>query len=98
MPTRQTRGVRSPEKHLEHTVSISSCEDIIVNVLNHRDRFLSALQRTHFHESDFSTTPPRDVAKKHRPIPRRIYLIGFLIYTGAIAAAVGAATWAVLVL
>ena len=69
-----------------------------MSVLDHRHRFLGALQRTHFHESEFSTTPPRDVAKKHRPIPHRMYLIGYLIYTGAIAAAVGAATWAVLVL
>ena len=69
-----------------------------MSVLDHRDRFLSALQRTHFHESDFRTTPPRDVAKKHRPVPQRMYLIGFLIYNCAIAVAVGAATWAFLVL
>ena len=40
----------------------------------------------------------RHTAEKHRPIPRRLYLIGCVIYNGVIAAAIGAASWAFLVL
>ena len=67
-----------------------------MNVLRYRDTALSALHGTSFRR-DRATSHDIRIASKHRPIPRRLYLIGHLIYNGVIAAAIGAATWAFLV-
>ena len=67
-----------------------------MNVLEHRD--VCALLGTSLNESSRKDQIQTYSAGKHRPIPRRLYLVGAVIYNGIIAAAVGAASWAFLVL
>ena len=68
-----------------------------MNVLKYRDTVTSALLGTNSKE-DSRLSLHRYTAKKHRPIPQRLYLIGLVIYNAVIAAAIGAASWAFLVL
>ena len=68
-----------------------------MSVLKYRDTVTSALLGTNDKEDTFSSLH-RHTAIKHRPIPQRLYLIGCVIYNGVIAAAIGVASWAFLVL
>jgi len=68
-----------------------------MSVLKYRDIVTSALLGRNVKEDPLFSLHRRP-ANKHRPIPQRLYLIGCVIYNGVIAAAIGAASWAFLVL
>ena len=68
-----------------------------MTVLKYRDTVASALLGTNSKE-DSRGSLDRYTASKHRPVPQRLYLIGWVIYNAVIAAAIGAASWAFLVL
>ena len=73
-------------------------QDIIMNVLKYRDSLGVAAPFATTATRKPGASKHRDTAGRHRPIPHRLYLIGCVIYNGVIAAAIGAASWAFLVL